>query len=350
MLDRASAKVGEALVDQPEVEEAIRQTLADGYFTLLDTRRAADEATAALAIYERTLGQDDSISVELAYEARFYCSAVGRHDEELSIAEKLVEIETRKLGPAHRYTLSARAGLASALEGAGRNSEAEVLIRDVVEVMRRVLGDNDPMTVETTGQHVWLLLDSGQDSEAYAAARWAYDAAREIPGDNRRAVRSARSSLAAVHIVRGELQEAESLYGREVPEDIGIEKVFQGSVDVRGEGTKILVFWEAWCPFSIRAVPGLDEIYRTYRSSGLEVLGLTRITRSSTVARVEEFIEEKGISFAVAKDNGRAWTWFECRGTPWITLVRDGKVIWENDISTTEAISVRMLRALVREG
>ncbi len=350
MLDRASAKVGEALIGQPEVEAAIRRTLADGYFTLLDIRRAADEATAALAIYERTLGQDDSISVELAYEARFYCSALGRHDEELSIAENLVETLTRTRGPEHRGTLDARASFASALEGAGRVEEAEAIIRDVVAVSRRVLGDEDPLTVDATGQHVWLLLESGQDAEAMVEARRAFDAALEIPDGDSDTVRAARSSLAAVHIVRGELQEAERLYDREVPEDIGIEKVFQGNVDMRSPGIKLLVFWETWCPFSIRAVPGLDTVYKTYRSSGLEVLGLTRITRSSTEARVEEFIEEKGLSFTVAKEDGRAWTWFNCRGTPWVTVVRDGKIIWENDISTVDAISDRMLRALVKEG
>ena len=287
------------------MEAAIRRTLADGYFTLLDTRRAADESTAALAIYERTLGQDDPISVELAYEARFYCGAVGRHDEELAIAENLVEIETRRQGPEHRDTLAARARFASALEGVGRVKEAEAIIRDVVAASRRVLGDNDPLTVNATGQHVWLLLDSGQDAEAMVEARRAFNAALENPDGDGGTVRAARSSLAAVHIVRGELQEAEELYGREVPDDIGIEKVFQGNFDVRSKGTKLLVFWETWCPFSMRAVPDLDNVYKTYRSSGLEVLGLTRITRSSTEARVEEFIEEKGLSFPVAKEDGR---------------------------------------------
>ena len=163
-------------------------------------------------------------------------------------------------------------------------------------------------------------------------------------------MRGARASLAAVHIVSGDLQSAEDLYGREVPEYMGIERVFQGTVDVQSEGTKLLVFWETWCPFSIRTVPHLDDVYRTYGSSGLEILGLTRITRSSTEAKVEEFIEEKELSFPVAKEDGRAWTWFGCRGTPWIAIVRDGKVIWENDISTPDAISDRMIRALVREG
>jgi hypothetical protein len=50
----------------------------------------------------------------------------------------------------------------------------------------------------------------------------------------------------------------------------------------------------------------------------------------------------------VAKDDGRAWTWFDAQGTPWLSIVRDGKVIWEHSMDSPETIPSRMIAALVR--
>jgi thiol-disulfide isomerase/thioredoxin len=125
-------------------------------------------------------------------------------------------------------------------------------------------------------------------------------------------------------------QEVLAVIGKDAPTEWGIEKWFQGEndIDLTSSKTTLLVFWETWCPHCKREVPKLQQLYDSLKSEGLQVLGLTRITKSSTEEGVEAFIKEHEITYPIAKENGKSNAHFAIRGIPAGAVLKDGKVIW----------------------
>jgi hypothetical protein len=48
------------------------------------------------------------------------------------------------------------------------------------------------------------------------------------------------------------------------------------------------------------------------------------------------------------KEDGGVWDAFGVTGTPWITILRNGRVVWEKLTNTPEVIPEPMLQALAR--
>ncbi len=125
-------------------------------------------------------------------------------------------------------------------------------------------------------------------------------------------------------------QEVLSVIGKEAPTDWGIEKWFQGEdeIDLSSDKTTLLVFWETWCPHCRREVPKLQQIYAALKDQGLQVLGVTRITKNSSEEAVEAFLKENEITYPIAKEDGKMNAHFSVRGIPAGAVLKDGKVIW----------------------
>ncbi|RKZ16706.1 hypothetical protein DRQ53_05675 [bacterium] len=350
LLDQASDTIGETLRDNPEAQIQLRRTLARAYFSLLEVRQSADEVLTAFKLSSSSMGPDHSLSIDIGSEALWMCSAVGMSEDALEIAIQIEASQRNLRGPTDPVTLDARAALAEARESAGQWQEAERELRALTTDLEATLGPAHASSLEIRASLAQLLLKMKRDTESLEIARAAYEDARAALPENDRVLRWAKSVLGAALIVALQFDEAEALYGRQIPAASGFELVIQGDPNIQQDGLQLLVFWETWCPYSQRAVPALEPIFRDYRSSGLEVIGLTRMTRNSTEEKVRAFVAENEISFAVAKDDGRAWNWFEAQGTPWMAIVRNGRVVWEYSVSSPEEIPSRMIAALVRSG
>jgi peroxiredoxin len=133
-----------------------------------------------------------------------------------------------------------------------------------------------------------------------------------------------RAAKAAVR-----LEDELSVVGRaEVP--LQTEKFFQGSAaDLEGGKATLYVFWEVWCPHCKREVPKLSATYTKYHPKGLEMVGLTKLTRDVTEQQVNDFIKENSVNYPIAKEQGEAMsTAYGVRGIPAAAVVKDGKVVW----------------------
>ena len=103
---------------------------------------------------------------------------------------------------------------------------------------------------------------------------------------------------------------------------------FSGKIGFLSDGTTLLVFWEEWCPHCKREVPKMQALYSGLKDDGLQVVGLTKITRSSTEEKVTSFIAEKEIAYPVAKETGELSQYFNVSGIPAAAVLKDGKVVW----------------------
>lgn len=92
----------------------------------------------------------------------------------------------------------------------------------------------------------------------------------------------------------------------------------------------MLVFWEVWCPHCVREVPKLQATYEKYKPQGLNVVGLTKVSRGKTDADVLAFLEEKKVTYAIGKEDeaGTLSQRFGVNGVPAAAVVKGGKVVW----------------------
>jgi thiol-disulfide isomerase/thioredoxin len=120
-----------------------------------------------------------------------------------------------------------------------------------------------------------------------------------------------------------------AVVGKEAPSELKVSKWFQGEgdVDLR-KGATLLVFWEVWCPHCKREVPKLEETYAKYKGKGFQVVGLTKVTKSATDEKVQEFMTESKVDYPIAKETGEMSDYFAVRGIPAAAVVKDGKVVW----------------------
>jgi thiol-disulfide isomerase/thioredoxin len=112
--------------------------------------------------------------------------------------------------------------------------------------------------------------------------------------------------------------------GTEV-DHLPVKKWLQGEEAV-GDGPTLLVFWEVWCGYCRREVPKLQALHT--EDNGVEVVGLTRMTKGVHEDKVVEFIEAQGVSYPIGVSTGELARALEVRGIPAAALVKDGIVVW----------------------
>ena len=93
------------------------------------------------------------------------------------------------------------------------------------------------------------------------------------------------------------------------------------------QGTTLVVFWEVWCPHCQREVPKLQEMSEKYKGK-MEIVGLTRITKSATEEKVVAFLEENKVTYPTAKEDGSVAEQFNVSGIPAAAVVKNGEIVW----------------------
>ena len=118
---------------------------------------------------------------------------------------------------------------------------------------------------------------------------------------------------------------------------VGKDAIFQAERWVQGESSleegkaTVLVFWEAWCPHCKREVPKLQASYDKLHEQGLNVIGVTQLTRGVDEPKLKAFIEENHLTFPIAKDDGTLGKHYAVSGIPAVAIVKDGKVVWRGN-------------------
>jgi len=121
-----------------------------------------------------------------------------------------------------------------------------------------------------------------------------------------------------------------AVIGKDAPASLGIDKWFQGEgeVSISADKPTLIVFWEEWCPHCRREVPKMQATYEKFKPKGLQLVGLTKITRKSTEDTVTSFISDQNVSYPLAKEDGSVSQHFNVSGIPAAAVVKDGKIVW----------------------
>ena len=118
--------------------------------------------------------------------------------------------------------------------------------------------------------------------------------------------------------------------GKEVPEEWNFAGWFQGErdIDLSSDDATLLVFWETWCPHCRREVPKLQTVANQYADQGLQVLGISGLSRGGTEEKMMAFLDDNNVEFPMARDDGSLSAHFGVAGIPAVAVVKSGKVVW----------------------
>jgi thiol-disulfide isomerase/thioredoxin len=135
---------------------------------------------------------------------------------------------------------------------------------------------------------------------------------------NTRAASAARRLLAELNVVGTH------------PQPLTDVQWFQGKASWDSARVTIAVFWEVWCPHCKREVPKLQETYAKWAKRGLQVIGLTKLTRGKTRQEVMDFVAENHIQYPIGWEGAEPAhsEEFGVAGVPAVGVVKDGTVIW----------------------
>jgi hypothetical protein len=92
---------------------------------------------------------------------------------------------------------------------------------------------------------------------------------------------------------------------------------------------QILVFWEVWCPHCQNELPELSARSAAWKSQGITVVGMTRLTKTATEGGVRDFYRENKIAFPTAlEQEGAMSAAYVVTGIPAAAVVKDGIIVW----------------------
>ncbi len=168
VLQKAAGSISGDFKDQPEVEAAVRHTVARTSQAIGLNAQAVEQARQALALRERTLGLDHPDTLATLFALAENEGILGRYAEAEALHRRAWAGRQHALGSEHRDTLASQSALAASLVNLDRRAEAELLERQVVEVSSRVRGADHEDTLRAQTSLANLLEARGQVAEAEA--------------------------------------------------------------------------------------------------------------------------------------------------------------------------------------
>ena len=142
VLDRAAERIDDGqFAKQPEVEAAIRNTIAVTYQKLGLFPEARKQAEHAADLCRRVLGPEHPCTLRSMNNlARIYANE-SNYSQAETVFSQALEIQSHVLSPEHLDTLTT---FANFLEVQGKYAQAEPLYREAAEISLRMLGPEHP--------------------------------------------------------------------------------------------------------------------------------------------------------------------------------------------------------------
>jgi thiol-disulfide isomerase/thioredoxin len=114
------------------------------------------------------------------------------------------------------------------------------------------------------------------------------------------------------------------------------------------EKTTMLVSFEAWCPHCRNEIPVVQKVHETMSAEGIDVIGITGLSRGTSEEDMATFLADNKVSFPVAYDSGVLGQRFGAAGVPHAAIIRGGKITWVGhpaNLTGDDAAGLRKLLA-----
>jgi serine/threonine protein kinase len=172
--------------DQPLVDAALRETLAERYKDLGLYDAAKPLLGRALETRRRVLGGEHLDTLISISQMGNLLKDQGKLAEAMPYYREALETSRRVLGEDHRNTLGTIANMGELLSAQGKSSEATPFYREALEKHRRLHGDDDPETLSAISNMGTLLKEQSKLNEALPFHREALERRRRVLGNDHR--------------------------------------------------------------------------------------------------------------------------------------------------------------------
>jgi len=71
--------------------------------------------------------------------------------------------------------------------------------------------------------------------------------------------------------------------------------------EVKGERLTIIDFWATWCQPCVRSIPELNQIYREYSPSGVNLIGIS-VDGPRNQSKLKPFVSSLGVEYTILRD------------------------------------------------
>ena len=213
VLDRAAARIEDALPDHPLDEAALRATIGNLYRKLGQFVEAEPHLERARTLLRSALGPEHPQSLTATVDLAVLRRQTGHLDEAEALLRPTLALSRRVLGVQHPDTLRCAYNIALVLHRNGvRLEEAEQMLRECMAGREAVLGHDHGDTLECATSLALVLQDAGRPEEAVQLQRATLARLRRVLGERNPDTLMARKNLAGMLQALGEYPEAESIY------------------------------------------------------------------------------------------------------------------------------------------
>src|SRR4051794_11685994 len=210
-LDRAAKRIANKFDNQPAVEAAIRETVANSYADLGLYRDAQQQAERALDLRRRSLGPTHPDTLNTMKQLARFVLSQGNYEQAEALYMRILQVQLQVLGAEDPRRLITIQELGYLYVNEGKYAPAKALFTKVLEVRRRTLSPGDPLILNSLESLAFLHLHEGEYAQADPLSSEAVEGARRVLGDQHPDTLDGIVNLAAVYRNEGKYAQAEQM-------------------------------------------------------------------------------------------------------------------------------------------
>jgi non-specific serine/threonine protein kinase/serine/threonine-protein kinase len=211
MLDRATASAAVKLAGQPEVEAAVRQTIANTYHNLALYDQAAQQLKQSVDLAAATHGEDHPAVADTLHSLFWSLQKAGRYEEAETACRRALAIRRRLYGERDASVAESLDALGDLYRYMDRLELAEETLRRANELF---LALPDPVPHIHWNDLALVLRARGKFTEAEPTFQKAIEAASKELGDDHPQTHLYRENLGLMLLLAARYDEAETTYDR----------------------------------------------------------------------------------------------------------------------------------------
>jgi eukaryotic-like serine/threonine-protein kinase len=210
-LDRAAERVSGNFDKQPEVEAAIRETIAQTYLDLGLYPEARTQLERTLELRRKLGGAENPNTLRTISRLGRAAVLQGKYPEAESLFGQILPVQRRVLGAENSDTLYSISNLGSIYYLEGKYEQAEPLFNQTMEFDRRVYGGEHPATLRSSYDLAILYYMQGKYPRAEVLDKQTLEIQRRVLGPEHPDAAQTMSALGLVYFAESKYPEAEAL-------------------------------------------------------------------------------------------------------------------------------------------
>jgi serine/threonine protein kinase/tetratricopeptide (TPR) repeat protein len=200
-----------SLKDHPDVELAVRKSMAVAYSEIADSDTADHHLQAALELSRRLYGANSGETGDVLNTLALLRKQQGKYADGADLALQAVEMTRDSLGENNASFATCVDTLGAMRQAQGKYPEAEALYRQAFALRRKLFGDESREAASSLNNLAFVLDEQSRESEAEPLYRQSLAIRRRVLGDHPDTA-TAINNLGFVVRAKGQMAEAEALF------------------------------------------------------------------------------------------------------------------------------------------